>query len=232
MVLDITGWKDLSGQRLYAWWDNPIGQNLNPLEWRDKVEINWCSNEPNRMCYNPTAVDYFGLPVTMGPYNNDDCPNVEYTGQDSISVQDVESLCPTEYIETGEAGVCKSPFQVCVGGSTDELCSHLDSKITECVNDGSCQSGVTTTQAYGCSDWFGAQPDICAALNRGIYPTDDQSDISKFYVNEPFSSYAKFVHTNNAKHYAFAYDDVGGQGTSGYNECETNFLSVTFCPSQ
>eukprot|EP01083_Nonionella_stella_P137971 419770_1 len=57
-VLDITEWAGLGGQRLYAWWENPTtGQNLDPITYRDKVEINLCgdASTPSRMCYNPTA---------------------------------------------------------------------------------------------------------------------------------------------------------------------------------
>ena len=227
-ILDITGWNGLSGQRLYAWWSNPIGATLNPLEYRDKVEINWCGTSPNRMCYNPTAVDYFGLPVTMGPYNSDDCPSVEYSGQDTLSVNDISSLCPTQYVSSGVGGVCKSPYQLCLSDATNSLCSALDSRISDC---GSSCSGGTTTQVYGCSDIFSSQPQVCAALHRGLDIDDAQTDTSTFYVNSPYNEYAQMIHTNDAKHYAFAYDDFGGQGTSGYNECETNFLSVIFCPA-
>ena len=87
-------------------WQDPVGKVLNGLTWRDKVEINWCNNNPNTMCYNPTAVDYFGLPVNIGPDNPSDCPNTTpVTGAGDIKRSSIQSNCPTQFITTSPFGV-------------------------------------------------------------------------------------------------------------------------------
>eukprot|EP01084_Bolivina_argentea_P122020 216254_1 len=233
VILDISGWKINSGQRLYAWWANPVGKNLNGMTQRDKVEINHCNNNPNTMCYNPTAVDYFGLPVNIGPVNANDCSNIPVTGSGKIKVSTIRSGCPTQFISTPPYGVCQSPGALCSYNKSAPICSALDPTIKQCVSDGHCQSGVTTPQCYGCSGWFSQQPEWCAALNRGMYGPNagNQNDPSQFYKNAPYNTYASWIHTGLAKEYAFPYDDYQGNGASGYNSCSTNFLAVTFCPS-
>eukprot|EP01083_Nonionella_stella_P235565 828176_1 len=239
-VLDITGWEGLGGQRLYAWWQNPIGQNLDPLTYRDKVEINRCSS--NQLCYNPTAVDYFGLPVKIGPYRSSDCPSVPMTGVYNIKVNEIESQCPTQYEFTPPNGVCLSPQRVCWCDASDEMCSKFDTIIEQCIQDGYCSSDITTPQVYACSKGISQDSKderLCAALNRGVYPyafTSGNPDF--FYQSSPYNEYAKFIHTGGAQEFAFPYDDYGVwtandhgySDQSGYRTCETNFLSVTFCP--
>eukprot|EP01083_Nonionella_stella_P137974 419774_1 len=236
-VLDITGWEGLGGQRLYTWWQNPIGQNLDPLTYRDKVEINRCSS--NQLCYNPTAVDYFGLPVKIGPYRSSDCPSVPMTGVYNIKVNEIESQCPTQYEFTPPNGVCLSPQRVCWCDASDEMCSKFDTIIEQCIQDGYCSSDITTPQVYACSKGISQDSKderLCAALNRGVYPyafTSGNPDF--FYQSSPYNEYAKFIHTGGAQAFAFPYEDVDigypfYVEDSGYQTCETNFLSVTFCP--
>ena len=58
------------------------------------------------MCYNPTAVDYFGLPVNIGPDNPSDCPNTTpVTGAGDIKRSSIQSNCPTQFITTSPFGV-------------------------------------------------------------------------------------------------------------------------------
>ena len=59
----------------------------------------------------------------------------------------------------------------------------------------------------------------------------NQNNPSDFYKTTPYNTYASFIHTNEAKEYAFPYDDYQGDGSSGYQSCTTNFMKVTFCPS-
>eukprot|EP01083_Nonionella_stella_P035223 96203_1 len=232
VVLDITGWKDLPGQRLYAWWQDPIGRVLDPLMFRDKVEINWCGTEPNKMCYNPTAVDYFSLPVSIGPYHSSDCPSVPMTGADNIQVNEIKYRCPTEFIRTSPHGVCLSPARVCYNDPTHPMCSQFDDVIKQCVDHGQCNSNLTTYQVYACSETMSASPQLCAAINRGMYThllnNGSDANHSLFYTTSPYNEYAKFIHTGGAPEYAFPYDDW--HEDSGYEVCETNLLSVTFCP--
>eukprot|EP01083_Nonionella_stella_P173711 600018_1 len=242
-VLDITEWAGLGGQRLYAWWQNPIGQDLDPLTYRDKVEINRCAS--NKLCYNPTAVDYFGLPVKIGPYRSSDCPSVSMTGAYNITVNEIESQCPTQYTATPPHGVCLSPQRVCWCDSSDAMCSAFDTILRKCSNDGYCSSGLTTPQVYACSGSLSRDSQdarLCAALNRGRYSyknkLQSQSNSDLFYQSSPYNEYAKFIHTGGAQEFAFPYDDYGVwtandhgySDQSGYRTCETNFLSVTFCP--
>lgn len=132
-------------------------------------------------------------------------------------------------------GVCEAPGAYCSATPSGSICNIFNTTLAQCVKDGNCQSGVTTTEAYGCSSWFSQEPEWCAAINRGVYATQanggNQEDPSKFYLTAPYNQYAKWVHTNLAKEYAFPYDDYQGNGTSGYNSCTTNFMAVTFCPS-
>eukprot|EP00483_Globobulimina_turgida_P003515 UN03521 len=129
VVLDISGWPINSGQRLYAWWSNPIGHNLNGVTQRDKVEINHCNNNPNTMCYNPTAVDYFGLPVNIGPANPSDCSSVPVTGSGLIRVGTIRTGCPTHFVSTPPYGVCQSPGALCSYDKSAPICSALDPTI-------------------------------------------------------------------------------------------------------
>jgi hypothetical protein len=230
-VMDISGWIGMSGQRLYAWWKNPVGSNLDPMTYRDKVEINLCQTSPVRFCYNPTAVDYYGLPVFIGPTSNANCLSVSATGTGSQSVSSVRTNCITNFVSTPPFGVCQSPQEACPSNPTLPICSALDPTLQQCISDGICPSGSTSLQVYGCSSWFSSQPGYCASLNRGVYPSLSQNDSSQFYLKVPFNNYSAVIHTKGANEYGFPYDDYEGDGTSGYRECTTNMLTVHWCPS-
>eukprot|EP01083_Nonionella_stella_P291132 990661_1 len=177
--------------------------------------------------------DYFGLPVEIGPYTSSDCPSVEATGAYNIKVNQIKSECPTEYVVTSPHGVCLSPQRVCWKDASKEICSTFDSIIQQCAKDGNCNSDLTTTQVYACSESMSQDARLCAAINRGMYSyygSSTDANHSLFYQSSPYNEYAKFIHTGGAQEYAFPYDDYGGNGASGYETCDTNFLSVTFCP--
>ena len=150
IIVDITEWgaDELGGQRLYAWWIDPISNSVDPMTDRDKVEINWCSQSPDIMCYNPTSVDNFGLPVYIGPYDESDCSDYvdnPTTGFGDIKVSQIREQCPTIFEDSEPFGVCKSPYHICINSDTsnDALCSHFDSQIKTCISDGICPSGLT-----------------------------------------------------------------------------------------
>eukprot|EP00485_Elphidium_margaritaceum_P012475 CAMPEP_0202688970 /NCGR_PEP_ID=MMETSP1385-20130828/4349_1 /ASSEMBLY_ACC=CAM_ASM_000861 /TAXON_ID=933848 /ORGANISM="Elphidium margaritaceum" /LENGTH=628 /DNA_ID=CAMNT_0049344041 /DNA_START=21 /DNA_END=1907 /DNA_ORIENTATION=+ len=238
LILDISPWGSAqTGQRLYAWWSDPMTNQLDPLKARDKVEINYCFTSPqDTMCYNPTAVDYFALPAYVGPYDDTDCPSTEHstTGFGDIRVSQVAEQCPTRFDALEPFGVCLSPHFLCTSDPTNEMCSFFDDIIKVCVNDGNCPRNITTDDVWGCANEFAPFPEYCAAIHRGLYfnvtDGDTQQDFESFYKHEPFNPYAAFIHQSYAKIYAFPYDDYQGGDQSGYKQCTTNFMKVVWCP--
>ena len=54
------------------------------------------------------------------------------------------------------------------------------------------------------------------------------TDVCGFYQNPPYNTYSKWVHEKCPMIYSFPYDDAAGQ--SGYHQCNTNELRITWCP--
>ena len=149
LVLDISGWMGMTGQRLYAWWSNPIATSgLDETKYADKVEINICETDPVTFCYNPTAVDYFALPVQIGPVNSSDCSDVPQTGTPNFVLANVKSQCPTVYDSADPLGTCISPYEACTADSSLSICTALDSAVQRCIDEGVCSSGTTTVGMY------------------------------------------------------------------------------------
>ena len=90
-------------------------------------------------------------------------------------------------------------------------------------------AGATTPEVYACSGLFATEPRLCAALNRGMLDAPDNGDDELFYVNEPYNTYARWVHERCPGIYAFSYDDWLAQG--GFRSCEGTELRITFCPA-
>eukprot|EP01084_Bolivina_argentea_P272512 464011_1 len=251
VVLDITSWTDLYGARLFAWWQNPIGNQSvinNYNIFRDWIDIQYFNVGGMQYWSGSSAKFYFALPVHMKPFNaSKDCPYIKPIGQGNIKVFDVIKQCPTLFKHAPPFGTCVSPTALCHYKPNSTICTGLYSIIAECVSDGNCLLPMSTLDYILCDSWC-QQPNAekwCAAINRGIYHhvknggTQNNTDI--FYQNEPYNIFAKWLHyansnmTNNNDYQhqlAFGCDDYEGQTGHSYDgKCDTNFLSVTFCPS-
>eukprot|EP01084_Bolivina_argentea_P102476 183574_1 len=234
ITLDVSYWITHHANRMYAWWENPItNQGISSTQYADKIELNINNNNGIQFLYNPTAVDYFGLPVKIGPLDNSKCTNVGMTGS-WMSLTALKSNCPTAFKPYGIHGICEQPGGYCHENPSAELCSALDSTAKQCVNDGNCASDVTGVDVYSCTN---LGPQWCSALFRGMYEIvkngGNQNDPCKFYQNGiPYASYGKYVHNGcQYAEYSFPYDDDQGNGTSGYRACVTPGLYVEWCPS-
>lgn len=92
----------------------------------------------------------------------------------------------------------------------EAICTKLDGEVQRCAQTKpGCEGavGATTAEAYACAGFFASSPKWCAALNRGMLDDPDNPDTSQYYVNDPYSVYAKWVHQTCPGIYAFPYDD-------------------------
>jgi hypothetical protein len=232
VVLDITAWVDTIGQRLYAWWINPVtGAYIDPTHSSDKVEL-YLPNSAD-IQYDATCQDYIALPVKLGPYFPEDCPNNNYVGTYNRTLQSVKDECFTLWNPYANWGTCRSSGYACYLEPYLPLCTALDPVINQCVLDGICPEGQSTEDVYDCQNWFAGQPGYCAAINRGVYPSLDQNDPSLFYKNtqQPFNEYAGWIHTDLAQAFTFPYDDYEGDNTAGRETCTTSSIYVEWCPA-
>jgi hypothetical protein len=228
-ILDVTQWVGLPGQRLYAWWTNPVvGYPLDSTLYADKVEIYICDED--QFCYDPTAVDYLALPVSLAPQFPADCPDIPVVGTLTRPIASVKTECPTVWVEGAPWGVCRSSGFACYHDPTLSFCDALDPVVDECIAAGICPEGMVSENVYDCTDWFAGQPGYCAAINRGVYPSLDQEDPSLFYQTSPYNVYAQWIHTNLTREYAFPYDSYEGDNSNGHEQCDTNSLQIIWCP--
>jgi hypothetical protein len=184
--------------------------------------------------YNITYVDWLALPAEMvGIGTGADCKRVGCY----VPVSDVLSGCPDGLLSGRK---CLSAGSYC-GSAVNQAapyCHALDAKIAACAGDAAkypaCAgaASATTKDVYGCSGFFGGSPKWCAALNRGMLDDPDDGDISLYYANPPFNSYAQWVHSVCPGIYAFPYDDYGKSNESGFHACTgATELNITFCPA-
>jgi hypothetical protein len=236
--------------RVSAYWVDPNGPSPDPTAY-DKVEVTVGGGVMN---YNITYVDYAALPSRMEAVGPSCAKTSTFDPRVTCDVPASSLLagCPSGLL-AGKR--CLSAGLFCSMGqnAASAYCHALDAQIAACAqqNPSTCgiaaQLGNTTVNVYGCSGYFDSQPpncspasatchqdgnEWCAALNRGMLASPMSTDATQYYVNAPYSTYAKWVHATCPGIYAFPYDDYpSGAGQSGFRSCTADRLDITFCPA-
>jgi hypothetical protein len=182
--------------------------------------------------YNVTYVDWLGLPIEIeSEGGGSDClPTGCY-----VPHAQVLTGCPDGLL-TGNRCLSANIYCMNPANQSGELCHRLDTEIAYCASSqAECAgaSGASTGNAYSCSGWFASSPKWCAALNRGMVDDPDSTNLTAYYTNEPYNTYAQWVHQVCPGIYAFAYDDYPSNvNESGFHACSSGQeLRVTFCPA-
>ncbi|MEM7153489.1 MAG: beta-1,3-glucanase family protein [Myxococcota bacterium] len=234
---------DWPSGRVNAYWADPE-QNPNAF---DKVEM---TVEDGVMNYNITYVDYVALPSSAEAVG-DDCSDAR-VGCFQTRQQLLDS-CP-DALSDGERCLSAKEYCAIAANSGDDYCHVFDDVITQCATDNPDTCGVAMTlgngtqDVYACTGYFDSQPNDgcspasetchfegnkwCAAINRGMLDDPDGRDASQYYQNEPFNTYAQWVHEVCPGIYAFPYDDYPTDAEqSGFRSCTSDRLEITFCPA-
>lgn len=215
---------DWSAARVTAYGDGPRAGEL------DKAEMTFsASGELVSLNYNITYVDWVGLPLRMAGAGGE-CGDDHVVGCD-VARDALLAGCPA-HLRVGDT--CQSARSYCSNPANHgtDYCHALDAEIARCVAEvAGCDdhAGATTPHVYACNESFAEEPRLCAALNRGMLDAPDEADTSHYYVEEPYNTYAKWVHEVCPGIYAFSYDDWLAQG--GFRSCRGTELRITFCPA-
>ncbi|HEX3693889.1 MAG TPA: beta-1,3-glucanase family protein [Polyangia bacterium] len=220
--------------RVTAYLDAPLKDLADKVEMtlEKKLDLGELKKVIN---YNITYVDWLALPMEMLAFGTgDDCKQVGCYVPES----QVLAGCPDGLL-SGKRCLSAGNFCADPTNQANAYCHMVDPKIAQCAQDAQkyplCAgaAGSTTPQVFGCSGAFFSQsPKWCAALNRGMLEDPDNGDISLYYKNEPFNTYAKWVHGVCPGIYAFPYDDYGKTNESGFHSCTGGTqLNITFCPA-
>jgi hypothetical protein len=220
--------------RVTAYLSAPPGDEADKVEMtlERKVDLGVLKNVIN---YNITYVDWLALPMEMVALGTgSDCKAVSC----NLPEAQVLSGCPAGLL-SGKR--CLSAGTYCADPSNQgqPFCHALDARAAQCAQDATkypgCgpAAGATTPAVYACSgSFFSQSPKWCAALNRGMLDAPDNPDIGAYYTNEPYNTYAKWVHATCPGIYAFPYDDYGRTNESGFHSCTGGRqLNITFCPA-
>jgi hypothetical protein len=213
-----------SSARVTAYKDGPRTGEV------EKAEMTFADSDALvSLNYNITYVDWVGLPLRIAGAGGE-CGDPHDVGC-LVAYDDLMAGCPAQLL-TGNT--CQSPRSYCLDGSHqgEAYCHALDSEIARCVGEVSgcgAYAGATTPEAYACSGELSEEPRLCAALNRGMLDAPDDGDTGHYYLNEPYNTYAKWVHDVCPGIYAFSYDDWLSQG--GFRSCRGSELRITFCPA-
>jgi hypothetical protein len=210
--------------RVTAYKDGP---RKNAIQF---VELNFGNGS---LGYNVSYVDYLGLPVEVTATCG--------TTACYAPVATVLDGCPA-HLKTSDR--CVSPGGWCndAANQSNDYCKALDTTAQQALLLPKCQTARdawlakghtaseigTTPSVYACRDFWSSSAFCCAVVNRGVVAETDPEDPCRFYKTAPFNTYAQWVHQQCPMIYAFAYDDAAGQ--SGYHQCKTNEIRVTWCP--
>lgn len=247
------GWQQYSvppewpAGRINAYYEDPA---VAPNSY-DKVEVTLTDGTMN---YNITYVDYVSLPSEMRAVGPECQPTADFDPKIGCYVPRAALLagCPDGLLD-GER--CLSANLFCADGDNKATpyCHALDEQIQQCIAQHPDTCGVAgklgngTPEVYGCAGYFDSQPPNCmpasetchlegnkwcAALNRGMLDAPDDPDATKYYLQAPHNTYAKWVHDTCPGVYAFAYDDYPANANeSGFRACKAPRLDVVFCPA-
>ncbi len=188
---------------------------------QEKVEMTFGGGTLN---YNVTYVDWVGLPMEVTAAGGS-CTAAQHTTGCYASQASLTGGCPEGVLRDGRK--CLSPRTYCANpvNQGNALCHLLDGAIASCPG---CPKD-TTTNAWMCAGQYANEPRWCAALHRGMVSAPDDPDQAHYYVNPPYSTYARWVHQVCPDIYAFPYDDWLSHG--GFRSCQGDEVRVTFCPA-
>lgn len=215
--------------RVTAYLDGPRTNEI------DKVEMTFDRTPQNEQAlnYNLTYVDWVGLPMEVSSVGTGaDCkPAGCYRSAATIT-----NGCPDGLFDGKR---CISARTYCLNpvNASKPYCATLDAKIAECVNryaDCRGAAGAKTPEVYACSGAFFSQsPKYCAAINRGMLDSPDNTNKALYYQTPPYNTYAKWAHGQCPNIYALAYDDYPPAAeASGYHSCVNGSrLNIVFCPA-
>jgi hypothetical protein len=215
---------DFGSARVTAYKAGP-GQNEAQF-----VEMNYVNGQ---LGYNVSYVDYLGLPVEVTATCG--------TTACYAPLATILDGCPSQLATTDR---CVSPDDWCndpTNAATD-YCKVFDTTAQQALQLPQCQTDLkawlakgnsmanvgTTPSVYACKDFWSSSSFCCAVVNRGVVSSATPTDPCGFYKNPPYNTYSKWVHEKCPMIYSFPYDDAAGQ--SGYHQCNTNELRITWCP--
>jgi hypothetical protein len=183
--------------------------------------------------YRLAYIDGIGLPMELVAIGSgSDCKRV---GCYATEAQ-ILSECPDGLLSgkrcLSAGNYCNDPTN-----AGKSYCHALDASIARCAgNVSGCQdaAGATTANAYSCDKAFGDDPNLCAAVNRGMLSDPTSSDTTAFYRSEPHNSYAAWLHGICPGLNAFPYDDAHTT-EDAFHACQSSDnstqLDITFCPA-
>lgn len=217
---------DFGSARVTAYKAGP-GQNEAQF-----VEMNYVNGQ---LGYNVSYVDYLGLPVEVTATCG--------TTACYAPLATILDGCPSQL---ATADRCVSPDDWCndpTNAATD-YCKVFDTTAQQALQLPQCQTDLkawlaqgqghsmatvgTTPSVYACKDFWASSSFCCAVVNRGVVASATPTDPCGFYKSPPYNTYSKWVHEKCPMIYSFPYDDAAGQ--SGYHQCNTNELRITWCP--
>ena len=183
--------------------------------------------------YKLSYIDGIGLPMDLVAIGTgSDCKRVGcYATEAQVVAQCPDGLLSGKRCLSA-GSYCKDP-----ANTGKPYCHALDSSITKCAAKvPGCQgvTGASTANAYNCDKAFGAEPTLCAAVNRGLLDDPTNSDNAVFYRTEPHNSYAAWLHGICPGLNAFPYDD-SHTSDDAFHACQggtkSTQLNLTFCPA-
>ncbi|MEE4542109.1 discoidin domain-containing protein [Streptomyces sp. V4-01] len=199
-----------SSGRMYFYLGSPTSQYYDFIEF---------TIGPNVFNGNTTRVDAWGLPLAIRLHSHDgqdiqlgDTQDLFNETRDQVFAQ-FQSSVPSQFKVLAQT---QAPYRIIAPGSDP---SFRDGGVNANYFTAYANSvGVNepTSNIFGCAGSLGANPSMCAALNRHTanLPAAQQQDPTKFYTGgDPANWYAKFWHDHGINHlaYGFPYDDVAGQ---------------------
>ncbi|RKP57243.1 carbohydrate-binding protein [Cohnella endophytica] len=158
---------------------------------------------------NTTRVDAFGFPITHRLICADGFDRtVGETETRAALFSAYTNEVPSEF-----KTLVQAPYRILApakGGfkAGGPYANYFDSYVNQVWNR---PGAKPTTQEILLGTGAASDPEVCAALNRGVFATPaDWTNTSKFYKTAPSNFYAKFWHDHSIDglSYGFCYDDV------------------------
>jgi hypothetical protein len=194
------------------------------------IELNYGNGT---LGYNVSYVDFLGLPVEAAA----DCG----TTACYAPLATILDGCPAN-LKLSDRCLSAGAFCSNSANQASDFCKVLDGTAQQALSLSQCQADLqawlakghdpaqvgSTPSVYACTDFWASSPWCCAVVNRGVVGASMPDEVCGFYRNPPYNTYARWVHQKCPMIYAFPYDDTAGQ--SGYHQCNTSQLRLTFCP--
>ena len=187
--------------------NNPTDPN-NDLYW-DFVEF---TLDAGGYHGNTTRVDAFGFPVTHRLITKDGYDRTvgETETRDALFAAYLNEV-PAEF-----KTLVQAPYRILApakGGfkAGGPYANYFDNYVNQVWSE---PGPKPTTQDILLGIGAASDPQLCAALNRGVYPNRAQwTDTSSYYQITPSNYYSKFWHDHSIDglSYGFCYDDVYNQ---------------------